>query len=132
LALIYKRIRAGGTFPGLMSRQFKRARRPKLYDGNTSDGQGSLPVRLLSLPLSRTALKVNAKLVSMSDAAGTVYSVGTLFVCYACIYASDLLPQRPERRIYKNHINVFLFLRKKRFLHITVYVPLQSTRGSPK
>jgi hypothetical protein len=47
------------------------------------------------------------KLLSASDVTVANYLVCTIFVCYACICGFDLLPQRSERWICRNCINVF-------------------------
>jgi hypothetical protein len=67
------------------------------------------------------------KAISTSDITDAV----CVCVCHACIYAFHTLPQRSERRIYKNYINVFIFL-IKHFIHTTVFVSLQSTWWGPK
>lgn len=60
--------------------------------------------------------KYNVKLVSISDLNGAIYLVCTILVCYAYIHAYDLLPQRSERFICKNCIDIFLAFCKQNIL----------------
>jgi hypothetical protein len=52
------------------------------------------------------------KLVSTSHLTIAIHLVRLIFVCYACICAFDLLPQKAQIWIFKNYINVFLYRNK--------------------
>jgi hypothetical protein len=69
------------------------------------------------------------ELVSTSDVTGVIYLVRTIFVCYICIYAFALLPQKSERWIVKNYINVFYVFVNKTYSAHYIFLYYYNVRG---